>query len=433
MKSIPYVLAVVLAVCAPGYAQTDVTGTWRVDGPSAQTLVFKLDGRTLIGTVRSGVILQISETKISDGNSITFSVKIPSVMSGVDRTLAFTGTVHGDELAVTCEVRVRDGAPRNAVIDGLFPRRFIARRVLDSELSAADTEQIEYTNQVRGMEFAAAVDLIQKDLKVEGRLFLPGKVVRARAIIVVMRWGNGSLVYDDPRWRRLAETLDVCLLRADFSTMSTPINFMPGRAEVGGADGLSLLVQRLAQESRHQELTTAPLLFWGHSAAGGWGATFATLYPQRTIAAVFYQSGAGGADMKAMSHIPALIVKDGGPVTVGPLGAGVDPQVLWTNGRILGAPWTLVLQRNAPHGSPEHLKKADDVMIPWVTAVLHQRLSLTRDSTLASITNAGGWLGNNQTGEVAPHRTFSGAELSATWLPDEITAHAWQAAMKPAK
>src|SRR5205807_1336212 len=143
---------------------------------------------------------------------------------------------------------------------------FTAKRVGDGELSAQDANQIAYTDQVRGVEYAAAVNLLDKNIKVIGSLFLPEKVSRVRAVIVVYQWGNGNSFYPDSEVRKLAERTNSALLLADFEPVSiVPQNQLPRNAALGGDDALLLLLQRLSQESRHQELSDAPFLFWGHS------------------------------------------------------------------------------------------------------------------------------------------------------------------------
>jgi pimeloyl-ACP methyl ester carboxylesterase len=426
MKVLSSVLALLLAMCAPAFAQTEVTGTWRVagSGPSLPTLVLRADGTRLTGTVRVSLILEISEGHISDGHTIGFKVNVPGVM-GFDRTIVLRGTMNGDELAFTREIQVHDGDSAPAGVTGMFPPQFVAKRVRDAEVSAQDANQIAYTDQVRGVEYAAAVNLIDKNIKVIGSLFLPDKVSRVRAVIVVYQWGNGNSFYPDPEARRLAEQTNSALLLADHESLSIPLIQLPRNAALGGADALLLLLQRLSQESGHQELRDAPMLFWGHSAAGGWGPTFAALHPQRTIACVLYQSGAGGADMKSVTKIPVLFLKDDA-VNTGPQIAGVDSAILWRSGRSAGAPWTFAIQPNAQHGERQYFEMARDLMIPWMTAVIRQRLSADGKS-LRPANDGSAWLGNNQTGEVVPFGRFSGSKTEASWLPDEASARGWQA------
>ena len=182
-----------------------------------------------------------------------------------------------------------------------------------------------------------------------------------------------------------------------------------------GADGLLLLLQRLAQESGHQELADAPLLLWGHSAGGAFAASFAALYPRRTIAFVGYHGWP-----EVLSQVPALLF-------AGAKDAQVPAPIMharWKAGRAAGAPWTFSLDPDADHGSEKSLTTAKDLMIPWMTAVLRQRLS-PDGKALRAVTDGSAWV-NNQTGEAAPYGTFPGSKLDASWLPDEPSARGWR-------
>ena len=72
-------------------------------------------------------------------------------------------------------------------------------------------------------------------------------------------------------------------------------------AGVGGEAGLLLLLNRLAVESRHDEVRNAPLLFWGHSAAASFGISFAGLHPDRTIGFVRYHGNLRGQPVNIRS------------------------------------------------------------------------------------------------------------------------------------
>jgi hypothetical protein len=183
-----------------------------------------------------------------------------------------------------------------------------------------------------------------------------------------------------------------------------------------------MLLQRLAQESGHPELADAPLLFWAHSAAGGFEPTFALAHPDRTIGFIQYHSGSGATAVpKALSEIPGLILKGGKDTSV----AG-NAEDFANSGRAVGAPWTFSLDPDATHGDMEYLNKANDLMIPWVTAVVRQRVG-SDGSALRGVPDNAAWLGDNRTGEAAPYTNFTGAKATASWLPDEASARAWQA------
>jgi hypothetical protein len=199
-------------------------------------------------------------------------------------------------------------------------------------------------------------------------------------------------------------------------------------AAVGGGEGIITLLQKLAEESGHPELASAPLLFWGHSTAGPFGSSFASLHPERVIGFIRYHSGpVTGADLNVIRHMPALFFCGGKDPGVDANGRHCTEMVkeLWASGRTLGAPWTFAVEPDATHGDPKDLKKANDLVIPWITAVLRQRLS-SEGVALRDISDASTWMGNNQPGEVAAYSTFPGSKADASWLPDEASARGWQ-------
>jgi hypothetical protein len=285
----------------------------------------------------------------------------------------------------------------------------------------AQTPVTGTTDRDGGAEFVASANLPQQDVKAEGRLFLPPKIDRVRSVIVVVRWGNGSLVYDDPEWRLLSETIKAGLLRIDFSTISTPTDYRPARIQGdAGTQVLLLILRRLADESGHQELADAPLIFWGHSAWGGGVSRLAISLAQRTVALIRYHSGPAIPDMEVARQIPLLILKGGKDTSALP-----GSEELWKSGREIGAPWALSLDPDADHGSDDSLRRANTVMIPWIAAVLRQRVALD-SKALRVLTDASAWMGNNQTGEIAPAAAFSGLTGNASWLPDEASARGWR-------
>lgn len=297
--------------------------------------------------------------------------------------------------------------------------------------SGSGSTQVD-TDQVRGIDLVAAVNLVKEDVKADGRLFLPDNVTRVRAVIVVTFWGLGPNVYADQRVRRLADTSDSALLLAKVTRISTTeLDNRPVLSNAG-QDAFLELLRRLAAESGHQELASAPLLFWGHSAAGNVGPAFTLSQPQRTIAFVLYQSAAmlsvrTDADIRAVSQVPALIIEG----MTAPDVADASKN-LWRRGRAAGAPWAFALQSDAPHGSEEYRIKANNLLIAWMNAVLRLRLS-REGPRLRTINDDAAWLGLSEAGDIATSGTFAGAKAQSNWLPDEPSARAWRALISPAR
>jgi hypothetical protein len=76
---------------------------------------------------------------------------------------------------------------------------------------------------VRGAEYASAVNLLQKNVKAEVKVFVPEAVKRIRAAWVIVAYalgGNGGCCYYDEAWRRFAESTNLAIVHARFSTIS---------------------------------------------------------------------------------------------------------------------------------------------------------------------------------------------------------------------
>ena len=291
------------------------------------------------------------------------------------------------------------------------------------------------SDEVQGAEFAAAANLTEKNIKAEGTIFVPHKVPRVLAIIVTV--GRAPLVDRTAEpfylWRTLSETSKCALLYLRLGT----IHPEPAAGDVfvrdaaaGGADALLAIIQRLAEQSAHPELKDAPVLLWGGSAGAGFGTTFAELYPERTVAFIRYHAHLRGwsPNMKVLKDIPGLLIAGGKDETAGT----EDAERLWKNGRSAGAPWTFAVEPSATHRDDQTLVSSQQLIIPWIAAVLRQRLG-TGSMRLRPVTENSGWLGNNHKTEVAPYATFPGPKPEASWLPDEVTARGWRTVLGAAK
>lgn len=413
-------VAALLIIVAPLKAQDTIAGTWRVEGTGTGfpwSVVLRVNGSELQGLVSSCTSnrsVPISEGQVA-GSAVTFKCINPPRT----RTLTFTGTLVENKLSLDWKKETQPGEPTTSPDEAIFgdkaPQHFTAKRVLNAEAQPLERSLISEIDQVRGAEFHMGVNLPQKNLKIMGRLFLPQKVNRADAVVVVIQWGLGAPLFGDTQLRNLAQTSGLALLLAWINPISD--DQAPNADAAVGADALVLLLQRLAQDSGHPEVATAPLMFWAHSAAGPFGPSFAGVLPERTIAFVRYHSGPLlGADLKVVAQIPALFFCGGKDTTVDANGRGCSEtgKGLWENGRALGAPWTYALEPEATHGNPADLPIADELLIPWMSAVLRQRLPSNPGLTLRMVN---GLEGAQSTPE-------------AGWLPDEATRRGWQTVTK---
>ena len=289
---------------------------------------------------------------------------------------------------------------------------------------------------VPGMELGASVNLTDRNVKAAGTLFLATKTERARAVVVLMNYGpteelmlTGSNPYSI--WHAQCEEQGYGLLHLRVSPIQAPApgsqnpNAEPQRnAAAGGAEALTVLLKMLAAESKHPELADAPLLFWGWSAAAGFGPSFARLHPERTIGFVRYHSHLRGipVDMESAKDIPALLF----------VGAEDSPELeqdateLFRQARSLDAPWAFVRQLRVPHViRDEDIRSANELVIPWIAAVVGERLD-GAGPRLHPIARSTGWMGDLTTGDVSPVASYTASLTGSSWLPDERTAKAWQ-------
>ena len=393
----------------------NATGSWQVQGIGGPLweIMLRAEGARLSGTVSSCSsnrgFIDIAEGK-ADGAAITFTCHN---LNGT-RTLILTGRMAGNEIVFTWERRIQDGGTQRAADDAVFgpsaPLRFTAKRVPAPALLLMEPNH-EF---VRGSDFAAAANLPSENVKVEATLFIPEGVTRVRVLLMALEWGAGFDVFFKPRWPDLARTINGGLLRVRFSNISGELGNTGDRttSEDSRDHALIAVLKRLADESGHEELRDAPLLFWGHSFAGGEASTFADRWAERTVGFVrFHSGGQIQGDLNVLKRIPALFFETG---------------PLFDSGRMAGAPWTGVDEQGVGHG--EVTDKATDLMVTWIRAVVQRRLSPDA-ATLRPVGDDDAWLGNEQTGEAAPVTAFLGSKAEATWLPDEASAHRWQAVL----
>ena len=279
-----------------------------------------------------------------------------------------------------------------------------------------------------GAEFAAAVDVPASGVSVDGHLFVPRATTPFRSAIVLVQTGLGARVFDDPEWRDLARQIGSVLVLARFADTrpgdrgTAPADQVVRNAALGGAEGLLLLMQRLATASGRRELADVPFLFWGHSAGASFGTSFAELHPQRTIAFIRYHTQRAGlpTDVNAVKGIPALLIA-GGKDNQNRLN---DTLEMWRSGRAAGAPWTFVIEPDATHFDETDIRHSNALTLPWTAAVVRVRLS--DGPSLRTVTDREGWLGSHQTLFARPYSDFAGSLSETSWLPDEAASRGWE-------
>jgi len=110
MKRVLLLPAFLVVMSVFAYAQTGAAGKWTGEtqgrgGPQPVTLELKVSGTTLTGTYTQGQqpAADISNAKIVDANTITFSRSFTGRGGGDPITINYTGKIAGDEMTLTPE------------------------------------------------------------------------------------------------------------------------------------------------------------------------------------------------------------------------------------------------------------------------------------------------------------------------------------------
>lgn len=420
---------VTLIAAVPHLADAQTTnptlvGTWQTatDGQQRWLVIFRQDGPRVVGIVSScgshsggTVASQIYDVNVA-GGTVRFKCT-----SGVDgRVIAFEGRHNSDEIEFSYQQQPRKGATLTPDAAGMFGpsvvQGFLAKRVEET-----------------GDEFAAAINLPLKNVKVEGELFVPPAVGRIASVLVLVNsgtsWdGMAASLYRDPAMRDLSADARSSLLLLRISNVGQTAFFnVIANASAGADEGLLQLLDRLALDSGRAELRNAPVIVWGHSRSSNFVATFAARHPGRTIAFVRYHAGDGTLtpNLPVLSRVPALLLEAGKEQIL--KGATQAAESAWKSGRALGAPWTFAIEPDATHQNPADLKTANALLVPWLRAVIDQRVPPGGGALQPiAVTPPTIWMGSHLTGEIAASETFAGPKAEASWLPDEASAQGWQ-------
>jgi len=266
-------------------------------------------------------------------------------------------------------------------------------------------------------------------------------------VLIPGRHGDGRGMADDPRWQKLAEDLDFGILACQF-TNGEPFPYQ-NDAHGAVAKCINAAVEHLGEMGGKPELKKAPLAFWGVSAGSNVSSRYCVFFSDRVAAFASSTGTCGpGGDISSKNlEIPMLFA----------IGGTDKPD--WVQGSLANAerglgkaPWTVALQKTQGHG----IGKSMDVIVPFLLATVKQRLGVAapaQSSTsifksdlpnigsssraasgtqkpLKKLNLQAGWLGNPETYDVAAYAAYKGPKTKATWLPDELTAMAWQAYLR---
>lgn len=261
----------------------------------------------------------------------------------------------------------------------------------------------------------------------EGSVYVPADAARLRGALVYVFGGTARGIADgvttvpDPRFEPAIRAMRLALVRfADDNALA--LVGMEGGATTTAA-AVQALLRTVATAAGRPELEQAPLLVYGGSA--GAPAAFEVVQALPTRVAGFFLSIANTpttAPSNAALATPGFILlaeRDEAALNTG-------TTAFWAAARAGGASWGLAVERNQVHTGLS--SRALAYYMTWLGAVHAGRLPAgNAGGALLAMPEASGWLGDRTTFAVAPFATYPGTRTTATWLPTQGVAEAWQA------
>src|SRR5262252_2639658 len=249
--------------------------------------------------------------------------------------------------------------------------------------------------------------------KAEFRFWAPPGVATLRGTMVLVPGSNGDgrAMAEDTVWQAFASRQHLALLACRFTDKPHDQNFIEDYVNVSHGSGQALLdaLGHFATRSKHPELASESLLFWGMSAGGQFNYEFASWKPERVLAFVVNKGGIYYTALtpRATRAIPALLF-------IG--GKDLESRVntitgLFDLNRRGGALWAL-----APEPSAAHIVgRSRDMSIMFFDDVIPLRLG---DEGLRPLAESSGYVGDLHASKVwSMNETAALPNYPTSWLP----------------
>jgi hypothetical protein len=273
--------------------------------------------------------------------------------------------------------------------------------------------------------------------RAEYTLWVPDGVKQVRAVILHQHGCgyDGITLPRDLHWQALAAKYDAALIGTRLTEEGQCEEW--SNPENGSGDAFLAALKSFARQSNHSELEGAPWVLWGHSGGAHWVIDMTLKYPERVVAC-FARSGGRirGPVAPAPSDVPILFQLGGREKTDAFSPLFSSAHALFRLGRDRDANWSFAADPLTSHET----YGSRFLAIPFFEACLAQRLPDLSDAAtdgkgnppagepvaLRALDRSRAWLGDPETGHVAPVGEFKGDKWTAAWLPDEAVAWCWQ-------
>ncbi len=265
------------------------------------------------------------------------------------------------------------------------------------------------------------------------RLWMPPDIKALQGTIILMPGSNGDgrELIDEKLWQKLARKYGFALLGCYFTDHDHENMMIENyvNAKEGSGQALIDVLIKLSEKTNHNELATAPLLLWGHSAGGEFNYEFLCWKPGRVLAFVVNK---GGFYYSALAPMEARNVP--GLFFTGEKDLEARSNIvkgIFSMNRRAGALWAFAEEPGAGHEPGQTLKLACvffDEVIPLRLNKLLQNTAT--DGYMRTIAADSGCLGDYYEKKVVSSAESRIKNYPCSWLPSLKFAEAWQLFLK---
>ena len=258
--------------------------------------------------------------------------------------------------------------------------------------------------------------------KAEFRLWYPPstETVQATLVLVPGSNGDGRPMADDRFWQEFATRHRLALVACRYTDKPHDQAFIEHYVNVSQGSGQALLdaLSGFADRTRHAELATAPLLFWGMSAGGEFNYEFVAWKPERVAAFVVNKGGIYYSALvsRAAREVPGILF-----VGEKDLESRVNMIAgLFAVNRRGGALWAFANEPGVAH----EVARSRDLATVLFADVLALRVS---GSSLKPLDPKAGYVADLKARTFRPAAEAPPQTEGTAWLPTLTVAKAWQA------
>ncbi len=247
-----------------------------------------------------------------------------------------------------------------------------------------------------------------------------------KGVLVIFERSDTAQVMEDASVRAMAAMLHFAILWAhECDARST--GDLQADAAKGPARTLEVALQKFAMATGHAELTSAPLVLFGFSAAGVLSATMETVWPDRLAGVMLYAAGSAYTDLDtvvvtaASAAIPTLVLTNAEDDKSGTSRS----YRYFKRGQAMGARWGYGVQNNTDHCCSLSTRS---ILLPWLAAIAAGGNASAVPVTFVAIPDGT----VDAQGEMDADFSFAGlgaggGGIETAWMPDAVSAKAWLA------